>query len=293
VIGPRGEFVGLVSAALDPAYFSVLLRSALYAPDMRAGLAHGDGEAFLILSQDTQYQERNLGRPDTFFSRHRESGQTATMLTGISHVSGEERMIAERTMDPAGLHMDKPLIVSVSRAVSAIYAPWRERAIELGGLFGALALMTIVGLYGLQHRHQMADRVAAAREEEWQDGNERLKLALSSADLGLWDWDLPSGKIAFNDRWREMLGYAYGELEPHISTWKKLVHPDDWPVIHEALNAHLAGETKAYEAEYRMRNNDDGWVRVLCRGRVMKRDASGAPARFVATHMAITERNRR
>src|SRR3990167_8965322 len=38
--GSRGEFAGIVSAALDPEYFNVLLQSVLYAPDMWVSIAH-------------------------------------------------------------------------------------------------------------------------------------------------------------------------------------------------------------------------------------------------------------
>ena len=45
----NGAFDGVVTAALDPEYFEVLLRSVLYAPDMRAALLHGNGTLFLYV----------------------------------------------------------------------------------------------------------------------------------------------------------------------------------------------------------------------------------------------------
>jgi PAS domain S-box-containing protein len=292
VVGPNGELAGIVSALLDPGYFGVLLNSALYAPDMRAGLTHGDGKTFLILSHDSQPMERDLRQPGTFFSRHLESRQSSSVLTGISHASGDERMIAQHTINPAGLRTDKPLVVSISRGLSAIYAPWRKRAIELGGLFGAIALLASFALYIYQQRRQTLLRHTAEMSAQWRKNNESMNLALAGADLGLWEWDLLSGKISFNDRWRDMLGYGFGEIEPDIRSWQRLVHMDDLPVIHAALHPHLNQETQSFEAEYRMRHKNGSWVWILGRGKVMERDAAGAPVRFMGTHMDITERKR-
>lgn len=45
----HGNFDGVVTATLDPDYFAVMLRSVLYAPDMRAALAHGDGKILMAM----------------------------------------------------------------------------------------------------------------------------------------------------------------------------------------------------------------------------------------------------
>ncbi|MGZ8919122.1 MAG: transporter substrate-binding domain-containing protein, partial [Methylobacter sp.] len=59
---------------------------------------------------------------------------------------------------------------------------------------------------------------------------QRTQLALEGADLGLWDWDVPSGNVFFNERWCNMLGYQADEIASHLSSWETLVHPDDWAV---------------------------------------------------------------
>ena len=72
--GKNGEFVGIVNAALDPAYFAPLLSSVLYAPDMWAALVHADGTVFMILPENTDVVGVNLAKPGTLFKRHLESG---------------------------------------------------------------------------------------------------------------------------------------------------------------------------------------------------------------------------
>jgi len=292
VTGPSGEFAGIVSATLDPAYFTVLLRSVLYAPDMRTSITHWDGKAFLFVPPTNRAPGMDLAKPGFFFTRHRESGQAATVMTGTVKATGEERMMALRTFNDADLRMDKPLVIAVSRDLSAVFSSWRTQTIRRSAFYAALALTAIISLYFAQSRRRMLDRVAAAREHERRESAERLKLALGGADLGLWDRHLPSGKVSFNERRCEMLGYGIDEIESDCSSWQALVHPDDLPVLHAALDAHLQGETPAYESAYRMRHKDGHWVWILDRGKVMERDSAGAPVRMVGTHMDITERMR-
>jgi len=119
---------------------------------------------------------------------------------------------------------------------------------------------------------------------------QRLELALSGADLGLWDWHIPSGHVTFNTRWAEMLGYRMDEIGPDISTWERIIHPDDLPAIDQALQRHFRRETAFYETEHRLRHKDGHWVWVLDRGKVMERTDDGSPLRAVGTHLDITAR---
>ncbi len=124
------------------------------------------------------------------------------------------------------------------------------------------------------------------------DHQERLALALQGADLGSWDWNVPTGETRFNDRWAEMLGYRLEEIEPRLEAWETLIHPDDLPRVLEVLTAHLEGRTPSYETEHRLRHKSGSWVWVLDRGRVIERDTAGCPLRAVGTHLDISERKR-
>ena len=289
---PEGKFAGIVAAILDPEHFNTLLRSVLYAPDMRVVMVHWDGKAFVFVPPNERMVGVDLAKPGSFFNQHRESGQAATLLINRSILTGEDRMMASRTVDRAGLPMDKPLTIHVSRELSAVYFHWRKEAIAYGAFFGLIAVASMLGLHLLQRRRRAFDRLAAMNEKERSDSAERLELALAGADLGLWDWHVPSGKVSHSERWSSMLGYRTGEIESRISSWEQLVHPDDMPSARAMLDAHLKGETKAYESEHRMRHKDGGWLWILDRGKVVERDAAGAPVRVVGTHMDITERKR-
>ena len=113
-------------------------------------------------------------------------------------------------------------------------------------------------------------------EEALRVSEERFALAVAGSDVGVWDWDLRAGMAFESARAREIQGLPPGpesqRLDDLVASLR--VHPDDAPLRAERIRAHLAGETPAYEVDYRVRH-DDGqyrWVRVraLC-----VRDAAG------------------
>ena len=154
--------------------------------------------------------------------------------------------------------------------LNAVRIEWRSRP------------ATLNFLTDVTERHQAAE---ALHESE-----ERLRLALNGADLGTWDWNVPTGTITVNERWAGMLGYTLDEIRPHLSSWENLTNPDDYPRVMDILNAHLEGKTDVYEAEYRLCHKSGNWVWVLDRGKVIERDAQGNPIRVCGTHLDITER---
>lgn len=120
--------------------------------------------------------------------------------------------------------------------------------------------------------------------------HDTLTHVVDGANDATWDWRVPSGEVLVNGRWLEMLGRTDGPLNSHISTWANLVHPDDVPQVRQTMQAHLAGHTPAYQAEYRLRHGDGHWVWVLDRGKVVERADDGAALRVSGAFTDITDR---
>ena len=118
----------------------------------------------------------------------------------------------------------------------------------------------------------------------------RMELALEGGNLGMWDLHIPSRDVVFSERGCALLGYRPDEIKPDVDSWRPLAHPDDWAVIHAALQAHLKNETPSYECEHRIRHKDGHWVWILDRGRVVEWDEKGMAVRAVGTHMDISAR---
>lgn len=155
-----GQFAGLVTVTLDPEYFRTLMLSVRYAADMWTSMAHGDGTLFLMTPEREGVQGLNLMQPGSFFSRHRASGKEAEVLSGIVYATGERRMMALRTLQPAALHMDQPLVIAVGRDIDAIFQEWRRNATVQAGLFVLFAIAAAVGLFVYQQRRRKLEQEA-------------------------------------------------------------------------------------------------------------------------------------
>jgi len=128
------------------------------------------------------------------------------------------------------------------------------------------------------------------REEERRQNAERIELAMSGGNLGLWDLDVSSGKVVYSAQWAEMLGYALAEVESRPDFWKEVMHPQEGSACIDALRQHLRGDAPLLEIEVRMRHKLGHWVWMLTRARVHERDALGQPTRLVGININITSR---
>ncbi|HMP07132.1 MAG TPA: PAS domain-containing protein [Lacipirellulaceae bacterium] len=105
---------------------------------------------------------------------------------------------------------------------------------------------------------------------------------------GMWDWDVTSGAVQFDQRWAEIFGEPAGDLLMPMEQWLARIHPEDFPSARMACQKHLIGQTEQYEATIRVRHRDGRWRWVLDRGRVVVRDVYGQPIRMVGSHVDIT-----
>ncbi|MET0068254.1 MAG: EAL domain-containing protein [Candidatus Thiodiazotropha sp.] len=136
----------------------------------------------------------------------------------------------------------------------------------------------------------MIEMITASRQSLREERN-RLANIIQGTQVGTWEWDVPSGRVIFNERWAEMLGYTLEELHPiSINTWKALMHPNDLKRAEQQLQRHFSGEISLYECEMRMRHKDSHWVWILARGRVNRYAEDGAPVCMSGTHLDISER---
>ena len=162
----QGGFAGIIVATLDPDYFKTLLKSVNYAPDMWAALVHGDGDLFLMSPEQASLQGVSLAKPGSFFSRHFSSGARETVLQGIVYTTGEKRLMAQHTIYPDTLGMDRPLVVSASRSQSAIFKGWRKHAWGQAAIFVVITLISLVSMEAFQrYQCEQLQLAAKARQE--------------------------------------------------------------------------------------------------------------------------------
>lgn len=158
ILGSRGEFRGLVYATLDPDYFHTLMASVLFAPDMWNTAIHGDGQVFLSVPKRDALNGINLAQAPSFFTAHRDSGKATSILDAKVLNSGNTQIIAQHTIQPASLSMDKPLVIAVGRERAAVFSSWVKAALVHGGLYLFISLIAVLGLYAYQARQREFDQ---------------------------------------------------------------------------------------------------------------------------------------
>jgi PAS domain S-box-containing protein len=120
-----------------------------------------------------------------------------------------------------------------------------------------------------------------------QQTEERWQFAIQNNGLGVWDWNVQTGFVLYTDRLQQMLGYEAGEWPQHVDSWAHRVHPDDLPMVMDAMNRCLAGETPDYICEHRLRCKDGSWKWVQDVGRIVSHSKNGKPLRVIGTQMDI------
>ncbi len=134
----------------------------------------------------------------------------------------------------------------------------------------------------------LTDRKEA--EDALRESGERLQMALSGADTGMWELNIQSMQGTVDERAAQILGYEKEDIGSHKTAWDHLSHPDDVPHITQRLIEYLEGRSSSFESEHRMRHASGRWVWISGRGRITKRTPEGAPLRISGTLHDITRR---
>ncbi|WP_260597532.1 hybrid sensor histidine kinase/response regulator [Sphingomonas endolithica] len=127
---------------------------------------------------------------------------------------------------------------------------------------------------------------AALRETE-----QRYRLAAKATNDAIWDWNLASNRVDWNEAVTVLFGYAEDEVEPTGDWWMEHIHPDDRDRVDTAIHAVIDGAGDHWAAEYRFRRADGTFADVFDRGHVF-RDEDGRAIRMIGAMLDLTERKR-
>lgn len=125
-------------------------------------------------------------------------------------------------------------------------------------------------------------------DDALRESEERLRLALESAQMGYWDWNFITNEVIWSASLEQLMGLAPGTFDRRFETVAAMMHPDDRPRVFDAINRSVeTGEP--YDVEFRF-IKPDGTIRWAAgRGNVV-RDATGRVVRMMGVDMDITDR---
>jgi PAS domain S-box-containing protein len=125
-------------------------------------------------------------------------------------------------------------------------------------------------------------------EEELRRNEERLKLALSAAQMGTWEWNILTGAYSWSDELLKIFGLACVECSLTVEKIIELIHPDDREYVIQVIK-QAADEGKFYEIEFRIVRPDGKVCWVLSKGNAVS-DAEGRHLLMLGVSLDITQR---
>ncbi len=118
---------------------------------------------------------------------------------------------------------------------------------------------------------------------------QRMNAALTIGNLSWWEMRLPSGKVIFDDRKAEMLGFSPDQFS-HYSDFTDLLHPDDYEKAMQAVRDHLDGSADIYDVEYRIQTADGSYRWFHDIGGITERNTETGETLLIGIAQDITER---
>ncbi len=164
---------------------------------------------------------------------------------------------------------------------------------EIGDLSRAFNRMT-VNLKTVTASKADLDKEIVERkraEEQLTMSIERFKIVAHATNDIVWDWDLETNNLWWNDAICTVYGYQRDDIEKTIESWYTRVHPEDRERIVTGIHAVIDGGGQNWTDEYRFRKADSSYAYVFDRGYIIH-DTSGKAVRMVGAILDITERKR-
>jgi PAS domain S-box-containing protein len=123
-------------------------------------------------------------------------------------------------------------------------------------------------------------------EETIRRNEERLKMALEAASMGLWDWHVPTGEMNWSSETHRLLGDAARARVPSFDSFMERVDSADRDRVYQNM-AEALERGESYETEFRVHGYDnvDRWV--MGKGKAVR---NGKPLRMIGVFVDFTDR---
>ena len=165
-----------------------------------------------------------------------------------------------------------------------------EELDSLGGSFNAMAAKLKTSFDDLVEEIS----IRRSRELELKESEarlrlseERLKLAVDGASLGIWDWDVERDRLVWDNSMYRLYGVRKEEFSGAFDAWSKCILPEDVARAKADVEAALRGEHE-YLSDFKVRRAD-GAIRIIRGVAQIIRNADDKPARMVGINRDVTD----
>jgi two-component system sensor histidine kinase UhpB len=127
-------------------------------------------------------------------------------------------------------------------------------------------------------------------EEKIRASNERFEMVSKATNDAVWDWDLETDRIYWNDEIKSMFDYCAEDIA-NGSEWKVHIHPEDFKRVIRKMLYHVKYKIQNWQDEYRFRCSDGSYKFVFNRGFILF-NSDGKPYRIIGAMQDVTEINK-
>jgi diguanylate cyclase (GGDEF)-like protein/PAS domain S-box-containing protein len=131
------------------------------------------------------------------------------------------------------------------------------------------------------------ERIAA--EQALRRSNERFNLAVRATNDVIWDWNLVSDEVWWNENLTKVFDHWRTEIDSTSNFRREGIHPEDRDRVKNGVEHLIASREENWSDEYRFRRADGSYAHVLDRGQVV-RDEEGKALRMIGAMTDITMR---
>jgi diguanylate cyclase (GGDEF)-like protein/PAS domain S-box-containing protein len=124
-------------------------------------------------------------------------------------------------------------------------------------------------------------------QHKLQEKEARLSLAASNNGIGVWDWDLLTKLVVWDDSMFSLYKIAKDIKEDLFEVWKNLIHLDDFERVIDELQIAIAGDSP-FDTEYRICHSDGEIIHIKAVAKIFT-DENNNPIRMLGTNIDITE----
>jgi PAS domain S-box-containing protein len=138
-----------------------------------------------------------------------------------------------------------------------------------------------LSLHNALKQGDLLRQVATLRRENQQQmkalnqQEEQLRLALASAQMGIWDWNLITGKVQWNREHEQLFDLEPGSFDGSYEAFDQCIHPDDRAGVHQAVVESIENHTSLCH-QYRIIWSDGSIHWIETRGEAYLNNAQEA-----------------
>ncbi|MCA9114604.1 MAG: PAS domain-containing protein [Planctomycetaceae bacterium] len=127
-------------------------------------------------------------------------------------------------------------------------------------------------------------------EEKLRERELRYRLVGQAANDAIWDWDLKTNQIFWNEGVQKLFGYRVEEAGATASWWSDHIHPDEQERVLHRIHEAIDNGEELWQDEYQFQRADGTFAVVFDRGRIVHEN--GQPIRMVGSMLDLTEKRK-